>query len=478
LIASKRFRRAALVAAASLALGTGLFAGLGPAPGGASSHREAPLISQDPAVDTTDVYAFVSPNDSSKVTLISSWIPFEEPAGGPNFYLFDENARYDFRIDNNGDSKWDIIYRLTFDTQYLNPNSFIFNNGPVTSLTDPNLLIRQTYDLIRMRPGDPPTTVLNDQRVVPSNVGEASMPNYGGLMSSGVRSFLGGKGKVFSGQSDDPFFLDLRVFDLLYGGDLSEVGDDTLTGFNVNTIAIEVPKWHVARGHQPGSNPVIGVWATASRPSTRVTKTDGSVGYTGNLVQVSRLGMPLVNEVVIPVGDKDFWNASVPQGDVANFGSYILEPELPELVEAVYGIPAPDDCGSEDNPPRCRSDLVEVFATGVSGLNQHSLNDDAGAITPGEMIRLNMSIPPCNPGSCGTYSRLGVIGGDNAGYPNGRRLADDTIDISLQVVEGELMGSPNDLGDGVNENDVAFMNTFPFVARPHAGSEAEPHQQV
>jgi hypothetical protein len=478
LIASKRFRRAALVAAASLALGTGLFAGLGPAPGGASSHREAPLISQDPSVDNTDVYAFVSPKDSSKVTLISSWIPFEEPAGGPNFYLFDENARYDLRIDNDGDSIQDITYRLDFDTRYRNPNSFIYNNGPVTSLSDPNLLIRQTYDLIRIRAGHPAVTLLNDQPVVPSNVGDASMPNYRGLMAAGVRSFNSGTSKVFAGQSDDPFFLDLRVFDLLYGADLSEAGDDTLAGFNVNTIAIQVPKTALALNGAPGDNPVIGVWAVAKRPSTKVTRGDGSVNYSGRLVQVSRLGMPLVNEVVIPVGDKDFWNASKPRGDVANFGRYILEPELPELIEAVYDIPAPDNCGSEDNPPRCRSDLVEVFATGVGGLNQHSLNDDAGPITPGEMIRLNMSIPPCRPGSCGTYSRLGVIGGDTAGYPNGRRLADDTIDISLQVVEGELVGSPNDLGDGVNENDVAFMSTFPFVAPPHAGSEAEPHQQV
>jgi hypothetical protein len=154
--------------------------------------------------------------------------------------------------------------------------------------------------------------------------------------------------------------------------------------------------------------------------------------------------------------------------DVKNFGRYILNPELPKLIQAVYGIPAPDLCPKDPNR-ECRSDLVQVFATGIPGLNQPK------NVTPSEMIRLNMSTPLCNPGSCAKYSRLGVIGGDVAGFPNGRRLADDTIDVSLQVVEGELVGSPNNLGDGVDHNDVAFRGSFPYLALPHSGSDASPH---
>ena len=180
------------------------------------------------------------------------------------------------------------------------------------------------------------------------------------------------------------------------------------------------------------------------------------VTFSGPYVEVSRLGNPLVNEVVIPVGDKDFWNASQPKDDLNNFGSYVVDPELPKLIQAIYGIPA---------PPTPRNDLVQVFVTGIPGLNQPP------NVVPSEEIRLNMSIPPCAPPNCGAYSPLGVIGGDLAGYPNGRRLADDTIDISLQVVEGELVGNANDLNDGVNANDVAFQKHFTYVARPHSGSD-------
>ncbi|MBI4260139.1 MAG: DUF4331 domain-containing protein [Actinobacteria bacterium] len=465
----KRTRRAAVAAVASLALGTGLFAGLGPAPGGASSHREAPLIAGDPRVDNTDVYAFVSPDRPNTVTIISSWIPFEEPAGGPNFYLFDENARYDIKVDNDGDAVWDITYRFTFDTIHVNPGSFIMNNGPVTSLGDPNLLIRQRYDLTRIRRGQPGVLLLHDAPVVPSYVGAASMPNYAALMSAGVRPFMNGTSRAFAGQSDDPFFLDLRVFDLLYGADFSEAGDDTLAGFNVNTLAIQVPKAQLALNKAPGKNPVIGIWSTASRRSTRVQKANGTQDLSGPFVQVSRLGMPLVNEVVIPVGDKDKWNGSKPAGDLANFGGYVTDPELPGLIEAVYGIPA---------PATPRDDLVSVFVTGIDGLNSLAGNAQVGAITPGEMLRLNMSIPPCEEGPCAEHSPLGVIGGDVAGYPNGRRLVDDVIDISLQVVEGELVGNPNDLADGVDENDLPFGGSFPYVAMPHAGSDAGVHGQI
>jgi hypothetical protein len=434
----------ALTATGGILVSAGL-AGLAPSGAVASSHREAPLISGQPQYDNTDVYAFVSPDDPTRVTLIANWIPFEEPAGGPNFYPFATDARYDIKVDNDGDAKPDITFRWTFENHYRSGNTFLYNTGPVTSLDDPDLNFYQTYDLTRVR-GDGTVKVLaKDVMVAPSNVGQASMPQYAALRNSAVNKVgePGAAPLTFAGQAEDPFFLDLRVFDLLYGGDLSEVGDDTLAGFNVNTIALQIGKWGLAKDQDAKKNPIIGIWSTTSRR-----------GVDGSYHQVSRLGNPLVNEVVIAAKDKDRFNASSPSGD-SQFLNYVTNPELPKLIEAIYGIPAP-------KVPR--NDLVQVFLTGVPGLNQPT------HVTPSEQLRLNMSIPPSqNP------NRLGVIGGDNAGYPNGRRLSDDVIDISLQVVEGELTGNPNDLGDGVDSNDVGFGNTFPYVALPASGSDTAPH---
>jgi len=451
-IATPLRRAAAMVAAGALVAGA--LVGLGPLAGEASSHREAPLIAGDPQADNTDVYAFVSPDAPDTVTLIGSWIPFEEPAGGPNFYPWATRTAYDFRIDNDGDARPDLIYRWTFRNHRRNPDTFLYNTGPVTSLDDPDLNFFQTYDLRRIVVGGRTTLLADDAPVVPSYVGAASMPDYEALFEAGVET-LGGGRKAWAGQSDDPFFLDLRVFDLLYGADLSEVGDDTLAGFNVNTVALQVPKEDLAAGGDPAANPIIGVWSTTSRRSTRVLLESGSQQQKGDYVQVSRLGMPLVNEVVIPAGMKDRFNASRPRDD-AQFLPFVTDPEVPKLIEAIYGIPAP-------STPR--DDLVAVFLTGVEGLNQPE------GVRPAEMLRLNMSIPPCTSGC----SRLGVIGGDLAGFPNGRRLTDDVIDIALQVVEGELVGSPNDHGDGVDANDVPFRSSFPYVALPHGGSDASPH---
>ena len=428
-----------------------------PVPGSASSHREAPLIAADPQVDNTDLYAYVSPDAPDTVTLISTWIPFEEPAGGPNFYAFGEGVRYDINVDNNHDAKPDVIYRWTFTNHYRSRDTFLYNTGPVTSLGDENLNFYQTYDLKRVSGGDQ-ATLVNDAVAVPSHTGDPSMPDYGVLRNEGIRSF-GDGGKAWAGQADDPFFLDLRVFDLLYGGNLSEAGDDTLAGFNVNALAMQVPKANLARGGDASANPIVGIWSTASRRSTRVTSKAGSHTYSKKWVQVSRLGNPLVNEVVIPVGQKDKWNGSAPTAD-GQFLPYVTDPEVPKLMELIYGIEA---------PATPRNDLVAVFLTGVEGLNQPP------NVTASEQLRLNMSIAPCTAADCEAYSPLGVIGGDVAGFPNGRRLRDDVIDIALQVVEGELVGSPNDLADGVNANDVDFTSSFPYVAIPHSGSNAGPH---
>jgi hypothetical protein len=452
----------AVAGTAALALGAGALASLGPVASNASSHREAPLTSADPQIDSTDLYAFVSPDKPNTVTLVSSWYPFEEPAGGPNFYTWAEHTNYDIKIDNNGDAKADIIYRWTFKTHTTAPDSFIFNNGPVTSLKDPNLLVRQTYDLYRIT-RDHNKKLLDNAPVAPSRVGQASMPGYNANLFDAAIRGAGGGTQSWVGQSDDPFFLDLRVFNLLYGANLSETGDDTLAGFNVNTMAIQVPKADL-RGYQ-GS--VIGVWTTASRPGMSVQRNDGSRTLSGRDVRVSRLGMPLVNEVVVPIGAKDYFNGSRPAND-AQFLPAVQDPELPHLVNAVYpSLDVPDS-----NPSKAgiqRADLIQVFLTGIPNLNQPK------NVQPSEMLRLNINTPVCT-SSCST---LGVIGGDVAGFPNGRRLSDDIIDVSLRVTMGVLLPShsagADTLGDGVDANDVSFLPDFPYVGYPTAGSVASPH---
>jgi hypothetical protein len=411
-------------------------AGLGPVTATASSHREAPLIAGAPQYDNTDTYAFVSPDDPGTTTLVANWIPFEEPAGGPNFYAFATDARYHLKIDNNGDARADIVYRWTFKDHYRTKDTFLYNTGPVTSLDDTDLNFRQTYRLERIANGKQ-TIVADHVPVAPSYVGKASMPDYRSLFDAAVTPIA--HGRVWAGQADDPFFLDLRVFDLLYGGDLSEVGDDTLAGYGVHSVALQVRTSDLTR---PGK-PVIGVWSTTDRRDAN-----------GRYRQVSRLGMPLVNEVVIPLKDKNAFNASRPEDD-AQFLEHVTTPELPALIESIYGIPA---------PATPRDDLVQVFLTGVPGLNQPA------GVVPSEQLRLNTSIPPA-----AHPDRLGVLAGDLAGFPNGRRLGDDVIDIALQVVEGELTGNPNDLGDAVHENDAAFGDTFPYLAPPASGSDATPH---
>ncbi len=425
----------ALAAGGLAAAGVSL---LEPGQARASSHREAPLISGQPEYDNTDVYAFVSPDKPDTTTLVANWVPFEEPAGGPNFYPFPVDGRYDIHIDSDGDSQGDLLYRWTFKTKVRNGNTFLYNTGPVTSLDDPDLNVNQTYDIDVLKLDKQrivsTTKIADDLPIAPSNVGKASMPNYKTLRDQATKQLSDGS-TSYVGQADDPFFLDLRVFDLLYGGDLSEVGRDTLKGYNVNTIALQVP---TAKLVQSKKQPVIGVWSTTSRKNAN-----------GKWTQVSRLGAPLVNEVVVPMKDKDKFNASSPWND-ADFLPYVTKPELPKLIEAIYKIKAPAEP---------RNDLVSVFLTGVKGLNMPP------NVRPAETLRLNTSIPPS-----ADPKRLGVLDGDNAGYPNGRRLADDVVDISLQVVEGELLGQKNDLGDAVNVNDVKFGDTFPYVALPTSGS--------
>lgn len=418
-------------------------------PAGASSHREAPLLAGDPLVDSTDVYAFVSPDKPDSVTLISSWIPFEEPAGGPNFYKFEDGTWYDINVDNDGDAQPDYIYRWVFRTQVRSGGTFLYNTGPVTALDDPDLNVIQTYTLQVIYRGTVEATV-GPIRMLYNNVGAPSTPTFFGV-GTGVEAFNhpgGGTGLTFSGQTDDPFFLDLRVFNLLYGANLSQVGRDTLRGFNVHTTAVQVPKAALRRG---SSGPIIGVWTTASRQATRVFNADGTQTNTGAFVQVSRLGMPLVNEVVIPLAQKDRFSASKPVDD-AQFLSFVQTSEVANLLQLIYGVRA---------PATPRTDLVSVFLTGVPGLNQPP------GVRPSEMLRLNMDVAPtANP------NRMGVLGGDLAGFPNGRRLADDVVDIAVQVVAGALVGQPTSLGDSVDRNDVPFLTSFPYLGIAQSGATA------
>lgn len=438
----------------------------------ASSHREAPMISQDPVADGTDVYAFVSPDRPDTVTIITNWYPFEEPVGGPNYFRFGDDVMYDINIDNVGDAKAHITYRFDFSTTVGNGNTFLYNTGPVESIDSPNLNVKQTYSVTQIRDGQ--STMLGQNlKVPPVNVGAKSTPNYEALSNAGIQD-LGNGGKVFAGQSDDPFFVDLNVFDLLTIRKLpgnAGGGVDGLKGYNVQTIAIQVPMTALSSDQKAvagpaASNAVIGVWSTSSRQATRVLNANGTSAGSGDLVQVSRLGAPLVNEVVVPLAAKDLWNGSKPDGD-AQFLGGVTDPELAKLFKALYNIQV---------PPAPRDDLVAIFLTGIPGATM----PPTSTLKPSEELRLNMGVPPA-----ATPNNLGVVGGDLAGYPNGRRLADDVTDISLKAVAGaayplfhkDFAADPlaAQLGDGVDANDVAFRTSFPYVALAHDGTSSVPH---
>ncbi|MBO3744459.1 DUF4331 domain-containing protein [Streptosporangiaceae bacterium NEAU-GS5] len=446
-------RRSLIALGVAGALTASSFALLRPHTTNASSHREAPLIAGDPRNDNTDVYAFVSPDKPDTVTLLANFIPFQEPNGGPNFYSFDTNSRYNIKIDNNGDAKADVTYQWEFKNVDKRGNStFLYNNGPVTSLNDANLLFKQTYTLKKITHKGT-TTLIKNATAAPSNVGPASIPNYGTLRNQAIVGLKGG-GKAFVGQSDEAFFVDLRVFDLLYGGNLSEVGQDSTKGYNVSTLAIQVPKSAVALKGNEKRNPVVGIWSTVDKWSPK--------GY----VQVSRLGNPLVNEAVVPAALKDAFNSIGPDKDagIPAVVKRVTNPEVPQLIESIYGVKA---------PKTPRNDLVEIFLTGIAkgngpiaaDLNSQTLNKDAGKLRPSEMLRLNLTVPVTK-----SPNRLGVLAGDLQGFPNGRRLGDDVLDIALQALEGAALTGKLvpalAAGDKVDFNDKAFGTTFPYIPLP------------
>lgn len=440
-------------------LGAGALATLAMLPGQASSHREAPLIAQDPMADNTDLYAFVDPNEPTLVTLISNVIPFQDPDGGPNFYPFDPNVTYEIHIDNNADAVEDITFQWKFTTEVRNAATFLYNTGPVTTIDDPDLNVRQFYSLTRIdgpRRTGRRTLLAGRLPVPPPNIGPRSTPSYGAL-AGGIQQ-LPGDMRAFAGQRDEGFYVDLAIFDLLGVGS-GEVEDST-AGFNVSALALQVPMRDLTRtGTMPAGpsdpNGIIGVWTTTSRPAV-ATRSAGKIDYTGELVQISRLGNPLVNEAVIDLARKDVFNAITPTSDGAALDR-VLDPEVPKLLNLIFGV---------QSPPAPRNDLVTIFLTGIPGLNQPQ------GVVASEQLRLNMGIPPSR-----QPDPMGVLRGDLAGFPNGRRVGDDVTDIVLQAAAGATPLTPgfniapnNQIGDGVGRNDVPYLATFPYLGIPHAGN--------
>jgi hypothetical protein len=449
-------------------------------PGLASSHREAPIIATDPTADSTDLYAFVSPDAPDTVTLISNYYPGQDPAGGPNFYAFGDDVTYDLNIDNDGDAVQDITYRFEFSTTTKNPNVPLYNVGPIESLDSENWNVVQRYTITKIVDGE--ATQLPFEGIVPPvNIGPKSTPNYDELANAAIGEVDGMK--VFAGQRDDSFWVDLgAIFDLVtirqLPGDQGG-GIDDLKGLNVLSIALQVPISELtATGEAPTGaddpNAIIGVWAANSRFATTVINKDGTREGNGELVQVSRLGMPLVNEVVVPIGFKDYFNASEPKDD-AQFADTVLHPVLPGVLASLYGITVPPSDVD-------RTDIATVFLTGIPGLNQPA------NVQASEMLRLNMAIPPAE-----DPNPYGVVGGDLAGFPNGRRLADEVVDVELRAVAGVLfctfaadqcpdgdiynVAPNNQLGGGVHGNDVSFLDVFPYIAPPHQGFEHQHHSK-
>ena len=454
----------------------------------ASSHGEAPLISMDRFADNTDTYAFrsVESGRAGFVTLIANYIPLQEPSAGPQWFRFDDSVMYEIKIDNTGDGKEDVTYQFEFETKTVNSNTILGHtavnqNGVISNLTDPDYNMPQTYSVRRFfGNGERGQFLGRGLRTPPANVGPRVTPNYEANLGQPAVYNLNGGGKVFAGNRDEYFYIDLGVFDALNLRSTGSVGGiDSTKNYNVSTIAIEVPIQDLTRSRAIPASPtatgaVIGVWATASRRSVKIMNADGSRGESGDLRQISRLGSPLVNEVVIPLGLKDAFNTLSPEvdGTIPQVVQAITDPELARLMAAVFGITI---------PPPPRNDLVQIFGTGipvnaVTGPNYTTFLSDG---TAHEYLRLNVAIAPT---AIGSQNRLGLLGGDVAGFPNGRRVFDDTTDIELRALAGGTPFTPmfniapnNTLGDGVSFNpEGPLLTRFPYLLPPNQGNQPRP----
>lgn len=475
-----------------------LMSGLSVLAVGASSHNDAPLIAEDPTANNTDVYAFVStePGHADKVTVIANYIPLVEPGDGPTYKNFSENATYRIFVDTNGDGKRNLNYTFKFKNDIANGGTFLYNTGPIGSPPNPsdptsqytNLNFKQSYTMTEVTYDSNGKRIQIDEvlkgaRVAPANIGPVStgsQADYEALANDAIHSIGTGPNEMraFVGPRDDGFYADLMgAFDLL---NIRGPGFDTFSGFNVYTIALEIPK---SRFQQAGdTDGVIGVWADATRP--RVTILNGSNRQGPRVSEqisiVSRLGNPLVNEVLMPLDIKNVFNSSEPTSDEANnIDEFIINPgnsqggaSLVPLLNTITGC----------TPENGRSDLALVFLSGipagvVPGFDGNM--DTQGTGNPlSEMLRLNYNIAPST-----SPNSLGILGGDVAGFPNGRRVGDDVLDVALKGAAGGVLQAlgaidpatcnvaPLDLSDNVDGNDVPYLSEFPYLGTPHQGYE-------
>src|SRR5436190_568764 len=446
-----------------------------------SSHREAPSIAKDPVADSTDTYAWVTANNT--VTIITNYLPAEVPAGGPNFYEFGDDVLYEIHIDNNGDGLPDVTFQFSFTNQVMNPDTFLYNTGPIDSLTSPNWNRRQTYTVTRLQ--GTTTQVTSGVPCPPCSIGRRSTPNYGALAAAAVTPLSSG-GQVFAGQRADAFFVDLgSIFDL---GALRPFQDahlipvpgvsndeiDTLRYANVHSIAIQVPISSLTRDGTAPSDPmaaaaVLGIWASASRPKGSVLDGMGGHSDAGPFVQVSRLGNPLFNEVIVPMDDKDHWNAVTPDQD-AQFAKYVAQPELAKLLPVLY----PGVFPNLKAYTKDRADLSAILMTGIpAGVVPGFQNFTGG--NQADYLRLNVAIPPA-----ANQNPAGLVGGDPAGFPNGRRPLDDVVTIELRAIAGLTIplvdpsfspdGATSAIQDGsYKASERITLPSFPYVGPPHSG---------
>lgn len=457
----------------------------------ASSHREAPFITEVPKVDGTDFYMFRSYESGreSFVTLIANYLPLQDAYGGPNYFDLDEDAIYEIHIDNSGNAQEDITFR--FQMQDVLNDIQLDVGGEMVSVPLKNIGDATNNDNVQFRQEYTVTVIRGDRRsgtrqaatnvttgtetfAKPlDNIGGKSFGDYAAYANQHIFDIAipgcGTEGRVFVGQRKEAFAVNLgEIFDLVNTNPLGPrngEGAGDLADKNTTSFALEVPTACLTGSAQTASgDPVIGGWTTASVRQARVLNPapaangKGATVEGGAYTQVSRLGMPLVNEVVIGLKDKDGFNASEPKDD-GQFLTYVTNPTLPELVEILFGVTAPN------NFPR--NDLITAFLTGVPDLN------GPDGVTASEMLRLNPSIATT---AAGAQNDLGVLGGDNAGFPNGRRPVDDTVDISLRVAMG-VLADPADAPDGDKEytdgvqlDPTELRTTFPYLATPIAGS--------
>ena len=459
----------------------------------ASSHREAPFITGIPKVDGTDFYLFRSyeTGRESYVTIIANYLPLQAPYGGPNYFDLDSKALYEIHIDNDGDAIEDLTFQFRFSdvvTDLQVPVDGLMVSVPLKNIgaigpspaDTTNVNVRQTYEVTlvrgdrRSRQREKLTFVDNTDTVFRKpldNIGEKSIPDYASYAAAHVYDVaIPGcdNGRVFVGQRKEGFAVNLgEIFDLVNTNPLGPVDGEanTIGNLNVTSLALEVPISCLTSAGEP----VIGGWTTASLRQARIInpRPNFSRGKSpsldgGAFTQVSRLGAPLVNEVVIGLTDKDRFNASEPKDD-QQFAAYVTNPTLPELLEILFA-------GAGAQAPNLfpRTDLVSAFLTGVEGLNQPA------NVTPSEMLRLNTAIDVTD---MGAQNNLGVLGGDLAGFPNGRRPGDDVVDIELRVAMGALIAdatvAPNNTApftDGATLNATDFDSGFPYLTAPLAGS--------